>query len=60
MSELRDVVAKLYDMAIRVEQELGAGLHGSQIRDLADQLAAIDYIHNIRLNQDRSDFDARD
>jgi hypothetical protein len=56
MTELHNIGIALYDMARRVEQELGAGLHGSQIRDLADKILAIDHTNTIKFN----DLDARD
>ena len=54
--KVHDIAIEMYDMATRIEQELGAGLHGGQIRELADKLLVINHIQERKLN----DFDARD
>ena len=56
MTNLHDIGIALYDIARRVEQELGSDSHGSQIRELADKILAIDYSNTIKFN----DLDARD
>ena len=50
MSELRSIAAEMYEMAETIEKQLGAGLYGSQVRELADRLLVQDHIVSRKLS----------
>ena len=50
MSNLREIAVDLYDIATTIEKELGAGLYGSQVRELADRILVQDHIVSRKLS----------
>lgn len=50
MSELRNISAELYEIAETIEQQLGAGLYGSMVRELADRVLVQDHIVSRKLS----------